>query len=112
MMHFLHLSQGAEKGSFCGLNGKWLLIQYFKPMCSVALNNVRMSTSQLHEDGYTQQALQLEVSTIHSSGNVKASDKLSRLFSSCLSSVTEATSYFNNKSKYILHKRLFKLIIG
>ena len=52
--------------------------------------------SQLHEDGYTQQALQLEVSTIHSSGAVKASDKLSRLFSSCLSSVTEATAHFNS----------------
>ncbi|XP_063678782.1 uncharacterized protein LOC134814547 [Bolinopsis microptera] len=52
--------------------------------------------SQLHEDGYTQQALQLEVSTIHSSGAVKASDKLSRLFSSCLSSVTEATAHFSS----------------
>ena len=57
--------------------------------------------SQLHEDGYTQQAVQLEVSTLYSSGAVKASDKLSRLFSSCLLSVNEATNYFNSKGSFV-----------
>ena len=55
---------------------------------------------QLHEDGYTHQALQLEASTLYTSQSVKASDKLSRLFSSCIASVNEANSYFNNASKF------------
>ena len=52
--------------------------------------------SQLHEDGYTQEAMQLEISTLHSTGCVKSGDKLSRLFSSCIVSVNEATTFFNN----------------
>ena len=73
-----------------------------KPVSVLPHNTDACIYSQLHEDGYTQQALQLEVSTIHSSGAVKASDKLSRLFSSCLSSVTEATAHFNsNKGNFV-----------
>ena len=85
------------------LDYKFDLTIHYNPNISLSILDSKTQTisfSQLHEDGYTQQALQLEVSTIHSSGAVKASDKLSRLFSSCLSSVTEATAHFNsNKGK-------------
>eukprot|EP00116_Pleurobrachia_bachei_P002070 sb/3462332/ len=40
-----------------------------------------MIISQLHEDGYTQQAMQLEISTLHSTGCVKSGDKKMRILS-------------------------------
>ena len=55
--------------------------------------------SQLQHDGYVQQALQLELATLQSSGSVRPSDKLGSLFSSCLLSVSEVTGFFSARGK-------------
>ncbi|KAL5252469.1 hypothetical protein ACHWQZ_G015292 [Mnemiopsis leidyi] len=55
--------------------------------------------SQLQHDGYVQQALQLELATLQSSGSVRPTDKLGSLFASCLLSVSEVTGFFSARDE-------------
>eukprot|EP00116_Pleurobrachia_bachei_P002093 sb/3462355/ len=49
------------------------------------------------EDGYRDLALQLEDTVLHSRGAVNPSDKLGRLFSSCLLSINDVTNFFKQR---------------